>query len=50
MSNSTKGMSLVTLEEFSPEQVQALLSQAIELKPKKQARIFRACWSTVTSA
>ena len=40
MSNSMKGMSLITLEEFSPEQVQALLSQAIELKRKKQARIF----------
>ena len=40
MSNSMKGMSLVTLEEFSPEQVQALLSQALELKRKKQARIF----------
>ena len=40
MSNSMKGMSLITLEEFSPEQVQALLSQAIELKRKRQARIF----------
>jgi ornithine carbamoyltransferase len=40
MSNSMKGMSLITLEEFSPEQVQALLSQAIELKRKKQARLF----------
>ena len=40
MSNSMKGMSLITLEEFSPEQVQALLSQAMELKRKKQARIF----------
>ncbi|NJM92169.1 MAG: hypothetical protein HC861_05610 [Rhodospirillaceae bacterium] len=40
MSNSMKGMSLVTLEEFSPEQVQALLSQAIELKRKKRSRIF----------
>jgi ornithine carbamoyltransferase len=40
MSNSMKGMSLITLEEFSPEQVQALLSQAIELKRKKKARIF----------
>ena len=40
MSNSMKGMSLITLEEFSPEQVQALLSQAIELKRKKRARIF----------
>ena len=40
MSNSMKGMSLITLEEFSPEQVQALLSQGIELKRKKRARIF----------
>ena len=40
MSNSMKGMSLITLEEFSPEQVQALLSQSIELKRKKRARIF----------
>jgi ornithine carbamoyltransferase len=40
MSNSMKGMSLITLEEFSPEQVQALLSQAIELKRKKRSRIF----------
>ena len=33
-------MDMITIEEFSPEQVQALLSQAIELKRKKQARIF----------
>ena len=40
MSNSMKGMSLVTLEEFSSEQIEALIAQSLELKRKKQQRIF----------
>ncbi|MBL9034854.1 MAG: ornithine carbamoyltransferase [Rhodospirillaceae bacterium] len=40
MSNSMKGMSLVTLEEFSSEQIEAIVAQSIELKRKKQQRIF----------
>ena len=40
MSNSMKGMSMITLEEFSSEQIAALVAQALELKRKKQQRIF----------
>jgi ornithine carbamoyltransferase len=40
MSNSMKGMSMITLEEFSAEQIAALIAQALELKRKKQQRIF----------
>ena len=40
MSNSMKGMSMITLEEFSSEQIEALIAQSLELKRKKQQRIF----------